>query len=337
MRVVRKLFYPHIKASCIWIQRHLMQKPNFFLVGAPKCGTTSLYSFLRLHPDVFLSTPKELNYFHVDFPGLVQITSEEEYLSQFTAANGKKIVGESTPLYLTSSVAAERIKQFNPNARLVCIFRNPIDFAISWYSHMRRYGTDEDQQTFRAAWDLQEDRANGKNIPLNAREPAVLQYRNLATFGKQLQRLLAHFPREQVLIFLLEDLVNDFPSAYAELRDFLDIEDDGRRELGWSNRGMLPRQSLSRSLMQFGFPLFRACSRGLIAASRVVVSESFAKRVQNRSEVSWNRVYRRFALKEGKPVVTAEDREIVRLSLLEDMKLLEELVGKDLRSWYEPS
>src|SRR5688572_20545105 len=104
------------------------RKPNLFLVGAPRCGTTALYTYLKAHPDVFMSPIKELHYFSTDLfqpaPQAI-IRNEGDYMAMFAGAEGQRWVGEASPYYIYSATAPAAIKAFSPDARLVVTLRNP--------------------------------------------------------------------------------------------------------------------------------------------------------------------------------------------------------------------
>src|SRR5687767_1010670 len=103
-----------------------MHKPNFFIVGAPKCGTTSLYEYIRVHPEVFMPDRKEPAFFCSDFYKPRRM-KEEEYLSLFREAGSAKWIGEASTWYLYSDKAREGIKAFCPDARIIIMLRNPVD------------------------------------------------------------------------------------------------------------------------------------------------------------------------------------------------------------------
>ena len=113
-------------------------RPNFFMVGAPKTGTSSFFNYLSEHPDIFLPAVKELHYFsypevsdtYYDIPF---VTSESEYLRLFDGRRNEKMAGDLSPSYLFQSRAAERILRFQPDARIIISLRNPIKRAISHY------------------------------------------------------------------------------------------------------------------------------------------------------------------------------------------------------------
>jgi Sulfotransferase family len=109
--------------------------PNFFVVGAAKSGTTSIYRYLRQHPDVYMPIVKELHWFSRLEPnprqGFHPITSEEEYLSLFEGWRGERAIGEASPSYLWDPKAPERIQRSVPSAKILILLREPVDRAFS--------------------------------------------------------------------------------------------------------------------------------------------------------------------------------------------------------------
>lgn len=109
-----------------------MRRPNTFIVGAPKCGTTALSTYLSEHREVFLSDPKEPNYFCSDLPERQVVSQMEDYLTLFEGAlDGHSVVMEASTWYLVSRVAVANIMEFEPRARLIVMVRNPIDLVHS--------------------------------------------------------------------------------------------------------------------------------------------------------------------------------------------------------------
>ena len=124
------------------------KKPNFFIVGAPKAGTTSLYAYLSMHPEVFMpSTIKEPDYFSHKailaqnlYYNTTHVTNLEEYLDLFSLANGEKAIGEASVSYLYYQEAARNLYDFNPEARIIIILREPVERAFSHYLMDARLG-----------------------------------------------------------------------------------------------------------------------------------------------------------------------------------------------------
>src|SRR5665647_751711 len=109
-----------------------LKRPDFFIVGAPKCGTTAMNNYLAQHPDVFMAQ-KEIHYFGSDLKMRVKV-SESEYLNYFQNAEEKKLIGEASVWYLFSEKAAAEIKAFSPQAKIIIMLRDPIDVLHSLHS-----------------------------------------------------------------------------------------------------------------------------------------------------------------------------------------------------------
>jgi hypothetical protein len=220
MRMTENLYY------------NLQQRPNFFLVGGPKCGTTALSSFLRDHPHIFFSEPKEPEFFGHDLPkhdGQRWRTDVDAYLALFAGANeSHRAVGEGSVMYMYSHTAIPAIRAFAPEARLLTILRNPIELAYSFHNHLC-FLFIEDQLDFEMAWDLQEERKAGTHLPKGSLKPQYLQYAEVAKQGYQLTRLLEAFPRDQVFIGLYDDFQADPRGFYLHVLDFLGVPDDNRQ------------------------------------------------------------------------------------------------------------
>ena len=204
--------------------------PNFFIVGAPKCGTTALAAYLSEHPNVFMCMPKEPHYFATDFPNHRDVKDWESYLRLFAGVKEKHLaVGEASVWYFFSQQACTNIKQYKSDAKIIVMLRNPVDLVYSMHSE-NVHSADEDQTEFEAAWRLQADRKNGKQLPPRCRTPAMLQYGEIGMLGEQLQRLLQVFPSEQVLEVVFDDFARDPMGQYQKVLSFLGVPDDGRSE-----------------------------------------------------------------------------------------------------------
>ena len=200
-------------------------RPNFFLLGAPKCGTTAMASYLEAHPQVLLSKPKEAKFFHTDFePSHRLVHDEVEYLACF-GENPELVpaVGEATVWYLYSQVAVNNILRFNPQARFLVMVRHPVELCHSLHAQLL-FGGDEDVKDFEAAWRLQPVRAVGHAVPRFCRDPKSLQYGAIARLGEQLERLYAQVPKQRVHVTVFDDFTRDPERAYHEVLEFLGLE-----------------------------------------------------------------------------------------------------------------
>src|SRR5918994_33933 len=190
-----------------------MTMPNFFIVGAQKAGTTSLYHYLNQHPDVFMSPRKEPFFFDRELNAHGEVVKQEfggpgdqqapkyvnirEYEALFAGAKGEKAIGEASPLYIYAPGTAERIKRYVPEAKLIALLRNPADRAYSAFLHAVRIGR-EPLSDFAQALREEDDR-----IWYNWHYQ--FHYRNRGLYYAQLKRYFEVFGREKVGIWLYED------------------------------------------------------------------------------------------------------------------------------------
>lgn len=214
-------------------------RPWFFLAGAPKCGTTALATYLATHPDVLFSDPKEPKYFNTDFRADHRgALTPDEYARCFrrrTDQRAPRAVGEGTVWYLYSKAAVPNILAYEPAARFILMFRNPVEMVRSLHAQFV-YGGYETLDRLEDAWDAQAARVRGRRIPWTCPEPKILQYGEVARLGTQLQSLYDRVPCRRVLVLLLEDLVADPRRTYERALEFLDLEPDGREEFPVVNR-----------------------------------------------------------------------------------------------------
>lgn len=204
--------------------------PNFFIVGAPKAGTTALVSYLADHPQIFLSEPKEPHFFADDFPHYKKIIPDmESYLALFEGAADKAapLVGEASVWYLYSTQAIENIKNYNPDAKLIVMLRRPRDVIHSLHKQLL-WTLDEDDESLDSALQKMSARVEGRELPERCREPKFLLYKEVVKYGEQLKRLFRHFPRDQVHIIFFEDFVGDTLGCYKDVLRFLSVDFNGR-------------------------------------------------------------------------------------------------------------
>jgi Sulfotransferase domain len=225
-----------------------MTKPNFFIIGAPKCGTTSLHAYLASHPQIFMSVRKEPTYFDSDLAHFVATRSEGEYLRYFSRANDAYLaVGEASSDYLYSRVAVPRILDFNPNARFVVMVRNPIDMASSLHAECVKTLV-EDVLDFSEAWGLEDQRRAGYSLPRACYPGAFIPYGDVCRVGEQVERLYKTVSRERVHVIVFEDLCEDPRRVYTKLLAFLGVPDDGRTQFSVHNPYVTQRSRVVRNL-----------------------------------------------------------------------------------------
>lgn len=205
-----------------------MVKPNFFIVGAPKCGTTALYTYLSAHPDVFMPDRKEPHFFGSDLEHLpIDARSLDEYLGLFAPAGDKKRIGEASVYYMISHTAAQEIAAFNPAAHIIIMLREPVDMLHSLYHHLL-YSGSETEATFEAALAAEPDRRAGRRLPPTMRRRQSLYYREIVAYTAQVERYFNAFGRDAVHVILFDDLKRDTAAMYRDVLAFLGIDPDFR-------------------------------------------------------------------------------------------------------------
>jgi hypothetical protein len=205
-----------------------MRTPDFYIVGAPKSGTTAMYQYLGQHPDIFLPATKELRFFGADLDvrGFAQ-RDLDAFLSSFVAATPTQLVGAAYVWYLYSKTAASEIHRFTPDARIIVMLRAPAEMLYSLHSEHLSNGN-EDLPSFEDALEAEEDRRAGRRIPRHAHLPQGLLYSEVAMYAEQLERYLELFGRHRVHVVLYDDFANDTAASYGETLRFLDVADDFR-------------------------------------------------------------------------------------------------------------
>jgi hypothetical protein len=226
------------------------KKPNFFIVGAQRSGTTALSEYLRSNPNICFSTPKEPHFFAEDFPYIRKAVTLEEYLNLFKDCKGDEIaVGEGSTAYLQSVTAISNIYKYNSNARIIVMLRNPVDMVYSLHAHLY-YRGQEDENDFERAWRLQDMRRIGKKLPKDKSLHFALQYATVGKIGLQVKRLLNIFPFEQVKIIFFEDFIARPQVIYNQVLSFLNVPFDKRMEFPVVNPNIAHRSPVAVKLFR---------------------------------------------------------------------------------------
>jgi hypothetical protein len=199
-----------------------MRKPDFFLVGAPKSGTTAMYHFLSQHTDLFLPESKEVHFFGTDLYSPHYSRDLEKYLSLFAAATNETRVGEGSVWYLYSKLASREIKEFCPDSSILIMLRNPVDMIHSLHAH-RLYINSEDIEDFAEALDAEAERKRGLRLPANPYPIAGLFYREVGRYADQVQRYFEAFGRDKVKVILYDDFKADPAGACRKVFSFLGV------------------------------------------------------------------------------------------------------------------
>lgn len=295
-----------------------MKRPDFFIVGAFKAGTTALYEYLRAHPQIFMSVPKEPMYFGQDLTPRYRRMTEEEYLTLFSGAGDDQRAGEASPWYLYSTSAAREIVDFEPAAQAIVMLRNPVDVMYAQHGQLV-FNRREDLTDFADALAAEEARRKGERIPDAAIRPEALFYRHSVRFAQQLRRFLEAFGRDRVHVVVFDDLLADPRAVYRSTLEYLRVDPEFEVDLGVYNPSRRPRSGLVQRLI---FTPPRPL-RGLVGRLRGL---PLAHRVRD-ALVSANS--RRAARAEMDPAL----RRALSAEFAPQVAELGELIGRDLSAW----
>ena len=209
------------------------QRPNLFIVGQPKSGTTALYHFVSQHPQVFCPPLKEPNYFCTDFHRKADrwagprrfypIRTAQQYGSLYRSARQQPYCVDASVWYLVSEEAVPNIAHFNPDARLIVLLRSPVDMVVSLHKELLRGGI-EDVHDVSAAVALSARRLAGQDVPSGAPFPEYVAYAQYIQYGQHLRRLFAHFPESQVFVIVFEEFRRDNGRIFRALAEWLGID-----------------------------------------------------------------------------------------------------------------
>jgi hypothetical protein len=311
-----------------------MAKPDFFIVGNPKSGTTALYHFLSVHPQLFMCKPKEPFYFAKDLcknpdpDGIFHQLTEEQYLALFEEAETSQLCGEASAVYLYSRVAAEEIAAFNPEAKIIAFLREPIDFLHSFYMQLKRspIAAGENARSFATALRLEKYRRQGRRIPRGCAVPELLYYRDWIKYAKNIGRYLKVFPRDRVRVFLYDDFRESNQNVYREMLEFLGVDPEFTPEFATHHRGgWAPRSRILKA-----------------AAEEVLLGSGWTTRLRHllksaAPSAARTRI-RQYVLKDLVRIRTSTPRDALRSELggefYSEVELAAEMVGRDLvRLW----
>jgi hypothetical protein len=209
------------------------KRPSFFIVGHSKCGTTALARFLHQHPQLFVCEPEETNYFCPTWcrapgpPSCFFRRTEDEYLALFAGAAPDQLCGEASAAYLYSSEAAENIHRFDPEARIVMIFREPVSFLRSFHLQMLKNTPEEgeDVRDLGEAIRLEAERRAGRSLPKGCVVPELLYYASdRIRYDEHFDRFARCFPRDQILPLIYEDFRADNAATVNQVFEFLGVD-----------------------------------------------------------------------------------------------------------------
>jgi len=283
--------------------------PDFLIIGAPKCGTTSLFHYLGQHPKVYTSPEKEPHFY--SYMGEERphwgTESVEEYTALFEEAGPEQLCVEASTWYLYSNTAAQQIRQYAPNTKCIALLRQPVDRAYSSWSFRVQQGWES--LSFEEAIAAEETRIeNG--------EPWDVHYLRAGLYAEQVRRFYDQLGRDQVRVFLFDDFQNDSDTIVREVLSFLELEPVGASDTDTvHNPTRLPRSETLNHLQKVS---------SLRRIARDMLPES-VRSVLRRKLQQWN--------EKPRPPLDPEVRENLTERVWSDVEELESVLDTDLSRW----
>ena len=285
-------------------------KVDFFIVGAPKSGTTSLYHYLSEHPQVEMSSQKEPDYFSdkaIHEQGMYYAKNRVNTLDKYESLFVQKesvVYGEASVSYLFYENVAEDIKKYNPNAKIIIMLRNPIERAFSHYLMDYRLG-------------LISDSFENVLAKISKHKNAHLfyqQYIEVSKYAKQIQRYLDFFKKENILFIDYEDFKKNVSKTVDQVYNFLQISAESTADINTKhNTFIMPKNKIIRLIYSFVF-------------LRKILTFLFP--------VYLVKNIRDFLFKaDKKPELLKETRSQLRIIFNDDIKKMEEVLAKNYSKW----
>jgi hypothetical protein len=303
-----------------------MTMPNFLILGAAKSGTTALYAYLKQHPDIYMSAVKEPRFFafenetlnfkgpkgHGDRFNQETITDLKTYQSLFDDVNGEKAIGEASPAYLSSAEkASERIKYYIPDAKLIAILRQPAERAYSAFLHTVRSGR-ETNLNFESVLALEEKRTKDG-------WGAIWQHKKLGFYYEQLLPYYQQFSKEQLKVYLYDDLEDDASTLVKDILAFLEVDEHFIPDVSQRvNVSGIPRSQWVQDFFRSPDNALRDFLKPLIPGA---IRKPLAKKVKSGNLL--------------RPEIPKDVRNRLTEDYREDIQKLQDLIDRDLTSWLE--
>ena len=203
------------------------KKPNFIIIGAMKSATTSLYTYIKQHPHIFMTKVKEPMFFNnfqqennynILGSKSKKSTTLEEYLAMFKDAKNEKAIGEASPAYIYNENAPYLIKENLPDVKIIAILRQPTDRAYSNFLHTKRSDR-ENVNSFGQAIKIEKERISDNWSPL-------YHYIQKGFYSVQLKRYYNLFPKENIKVYLFEDVVKTPKETLKDIFKFLNVDEN---------------------------------------------------------------------------------------------------------------
>jgi len=293
-----------------------MKTPDFFIAGAPRCGTTAMHSWMRQHPEVFMPEKKDVHYFGSD-PNLnSEYKSPSQYLELFKGAEKARRAGEASCWYMHSRDAHKQIKDFSPEAQIIIMLRNPVDMIHSLHAKLLNIGY-ETIYEFEKALEAEDER---KRI-LEERHggPLLMSffYRENARLSPHLEKWFATFGRENVLVIIYDDFEKGPASELSRAFRFLEVDPGFTPSLEPVNRNVRIRSRTLDGLLRRPPGFVKSLRKALVPPG--VLPGKLLMRINTTPG--------------PRPPMDPRLRRTLQAELEDEVKKLSDLLQRDLTHW----
>lgn len=292
--------------------------PNFIVIGAPKSGTTSLYNYLKQHPDIYLPDQKELHYFayknlkeNSNGPGdkkfLTHVCStRQEYKKHYLSVNTESAIGEVSPSYLYYSDVSDRIFSELGHVKIIILLRNPVQKAYSQYIHL----VSEKRETL-----LFYDALMAEQSRIDSGWLDIWRYAESTLYTERINKFISVFGKDKVKILLFDELVSRPDEFMRDLFEFLQVDNNFYCDTTRSfNQSRIPKLKILHDLMKRPNSVKTVIKKIVPETIRFTVLEALMN-LNTRK----------------KPVMNSRSREYLREYFSADVKNLQQLLGRDLQ------
>ena len=312
-----------------------------FVVGAPRCGTTTISRLLRDHPQVCFSLVKEPHFFSLhDLRGVPEAQlrhrAEQDYLQRFFRPPERGQIGaEASVSYLYTPEQMEPILTLWPDSRFIIAVRDPMRLLPSLHQRLIYIG-DETITQFEDAWAAIPDRAAGRRIPKGCADPRWLRYDEAGRLGTYVERFFAAVGRDRCLVVVFDDLIADPQATYHRILDFLGVDCAGPFDITPARESRQVRSLwLQRLLKRPPRPLQRYLASHQYRR-RLNGDAHFEDRAVEKILAVRKRLLRLNWVEQPAPAVPDAVQQDIRLHLRDEIGRLEALIGRDLGHWLQP-
>jgi hypothetical protein len=302
----------------------------FFIVGAPRCGTSAMASYLRRHPSICFSSPKETNFFIAPAKETAPKAMKKRFLKAFFSPEEGQttLLGEGSVSTLYSADAIRRMDACFPEAKFIVMLRSPVEMIHSYHARLL-YMRQETEEDFETAWNLQEARSAGRQIPKSCFDSRMLQYREVGSLGRYTAQLFDLVGRERCHAIIYDDFSADTLTAYRNTLAFLDLPDDKRTKLRRKNQNKTYRSGFIQAL--YGGAVLGPIAKMLARHPERLARVARLTRPIRKKFMSVNKVNA-----ERSPLSPALEHRL-RAVFREDIEQLSQIMQRDLKNWTDDS